>query len=104
MKFTKALLITGTIFAVGGVAYAVYKQLGKKNDNTDNLEIVTVPNEEEILFEHNSVQTEATDSVKERHAKASQQIKGTITEMVNDNSAFEENVEQLNNELNDLLN
>ena len=111
-------LVTGGALLVGATVYGLYKYYqnrsqAKTSTNSSNIneKKVVVPNvdkvnsdaDEIIISEFKKNQTESSNSIKERHQAASQYIKETLEEMVTDNEEFENKINQVNNDLDDLL-
>lgn len=118
MKCSTILLVTGGALLIGATAYGVYKYYQNQsqtkestNSSNRNEKNVVVPNvdkvysdaDEIIISEFKKTQTESSNSIKERHQAASQYIKETLDEMVTDNEEFENKINQVNEDLDDLL-
>ena len=118
MKCSTILLVTGGALLIGATAYGVYKYYQNKsqtkeftNTSNGNKKKAVVPNvdkvysdaDEIIISEFKKTQTESSNSIKERHQAASQYIKETLEDMVADNEEFENKINQVNEDLDDLL-
>ena len=118
MKCNTILLVTGGALLIGATAYGVYKYYQNKSQTKEgtstlngNEKKVVVPNvdkvysdaDEIIISEFKKTQTESSNSIKERHQAASQYIKETLEDMVADNEEFENKINQVNEDLDDLL-
>ena len=118
MKCSTILLVTGGALLIGATAYGVYKYCqnksqtkeattisngDKKKDVVSNVDKVYSDADEIIIYEFKKTQTDSSNSIKERHQVASQYIKETMEDMVADNEAFENKINQANEDLDDLL-
>lgn len=119
MKVNVLLLRTAGALFAGAVTYGIYKycqnqnpdstagntaQEKQKNDAVaSDVEKVHSDTEEIILSEFEKRQSEALNSIKERHSATAQYMRETLEKIGNDNEDFDKTIDQVNDDLDDLL-
>ena len=117
MKIGSVLLVVSGALIFGSAAYGIYKYYQSQkdntiinNENTDNTtQIVSEVQDDDaevdeiILSELETIQYEATNSIKERHNKASQHLRETLSELVSDNLETDIKINKINDDLDELL-
>lgn len=118
MKYRTFLWVAGGAIVAGAVVYGIYKYLQDQEttvaaqdtpkDDRERSDIPEIVHDDTslggtIITDFNQAQQDAVASIKKHHQEAAQQLGETLEEMAKDSAEFEEKINQVNNDLDDLL-
>lgn len=109
MKGSTVIWVAGSAIVVGTVIYGIYKYLQEHKDTTANAQDTpkVVRNDtswgEDIVTDFETAQQDTVASIRKRHQEAAHQLEDTLNEMARDSAEFEEKINQVNDDLDELL-
>lgn len=119
MKRSTVIWFAGGAIVVGAVVYGIYKYLQKHKGTTvdtqyipnDNRNCTIAPEVvhddiswgEDIVIDFKQTQQDTVASIRKHHQEATHQLENILNEMAQDSAEFEEKINQVNDNLDELL-